>query len=166
MRGCTGRMDATTTISTPYSINRIYNKMDGFLYKNEHLAIKSYWRSGGIAPRLLNLSTRRRLVVSFTPRQLYPQGKNPWYPLDRRLGGSQNRSGRGGEEKNSQPLPGFEPPDHLARSPALYHWANSNFKVDDTWRSYRDMRSSYELQSVKLQAGHNLEHLDNGTRHA
>jgi hypothetical protein len=39
-----------------------------------------------------------------------PQGNNPWYPLDRRLGGPQNRSGRGGEERNSQPLPGLEPP--------------------------------------------------------
>jgi hypothetical protein len=28
--------------------------------------------------------------------------------LDRRLGGPQSRSGRGGEEKNSQTLPGFE----------------------------------------------------------
>jgi hypothetical protein len=42
-------------------------------------------------------------------RPLYPQGKNPRYPLDRRLGGPQSRSGRGVEEKNSQPLPGFEP---------------------------------------------------------
>jgi hypothetical protein len=41
-------------------------------------------------------------VVSFTTRPLYPQGKSPWYPLDRRLGGPQSRSGRGGEEKNSQ----------------------------------------------------------------
>jgi hypothetical protein len=39
-----------------------------------------------------------------------PQGKNPWYPLDRRLGGHQSRSEHGGEEKNFQPLPGFEPP--------------------------------------------------------
>jgi len=38
------------------------------------------------------------------------QGRNPWYPLDRRLGGPQNRSGHGGEEKNSQPLPGPKPP--------------------------------------------------------
>jgi hypothetical protein len=30
--------------------------------------------------------------------------------LDRRLGGAQSRSGSGGEEKNSQPLPGLEPP--------------------------------------------------------
>jgi hypothetical protein len=35
------------------------------------------------------------------------QGKSPWYPLDRRLGGPQSRSGRGGEEKNSQPPPGM-----------------------------------------------------------
>jgi hypothetical protein len=49
-------------------------------------------------------------VVSFTPRPLYSHGKSPWYPLDRRLGGPQSRSGRGGEEKNSQPLPGLETP--------------------------------------------------------
>jgi hypothetical protein len=59
-----------------------------------------------------DLGTIWRWVVSFTPWPLYPQGKSPWYPLDKRLGGSQNRSGRGGE-KNSQPLPGLEPPDPL-----------------------------------------------------
>jgi hypothetical protein len=37
------------------------------------------------------------------------QGKSPWYLLDRRLGGPQSRSGRGGEEKNSQPPLGIEP---------------------------------------------------------
>jgi hypothetical protein len=39
-----------------------------------------------------------------------PQGKSPCYPLDRRLGGPRSRSGRDSEEKNSQPLPGLEPP--------------------------------------------------------
>jgi len=48
-------------------------------------------------------------VDSFTPRTLYSQGKSPWYLLDRSLGRSQSRSGRGGEEKNSQPLPELEP---------------------------------------------------------
>jgi len=50
------------------------------------------------------------------PQPLYPQGKSPWYPLDRRLGGPQSCSGHGGEEKNSQPPPGIEPlnPDHPA----------------------------------------------------
>jgi hypothetical protein len=63
-----------------------------------------------LAPRILNLGTRWKWVVSFTPWPLYLQWKRPWYPLDRRLGGSQIRSGRGGEEKNSQPLPVLEPP--------------------------------------------------------
>jgi hypothetical protein len=43
------------------------------------------------------------------PASLLP-GKEPQYPLDRRVGGPQSRSGHGGEEKNSQPLPGLEPP--------------------------------------------------------
>jgi hypothetical protein len=38
-----------------------------------------------------------------------PQGKSPWYPLDRRLCGPQSRAARRGEEKNSQPPPGIEP---------------------------------------------------------
>jgi hypothetical protein len=50
-------------------------------------------------------------VVSFKLRSLYPEGKSPWYPLDRRLGvPPQSRSGHGGEQKNSQPLPGLKPP--------------------------------------------------------
>jgi hypothetical protein len=51
-----------------------------------------------------------------------PPGKEPWFPLDRRLGGPQSRSGRGGEEKNSQPPSGIEPqnPSRPARSLALY----------------------------------------------
>jgi hypothetical protein len=50
-----------------------------------------------------------------------PPEKSPWYPLDRRLSGPQSRSGRGGEEKNSQLPPGIEPynPDRPAHSPAL-----------------------------------------------
>jgi hypothetical protein len=43
------------------------------------------------------------LVVSFAPLPVYPQGKSPWYPLERRLAASQNHSGCVGEEKNSQP---------------------------------------------------------------
>jgi hypothetical protein len=38
-----------------------------------------------------------------------PHANSPCYPLDRRLGGTQSLSGHGGEEKNSQPLPGLEP---------------------------------------------------------
>jgi hypothetical protein len=39
--------------------------------------MKTYWGSGGIAARILDLGTRWRSVVSFTPRPLYSQGKSP-----------------------------------------------------------------------------------------
>jgi hypothetical protein len=35
------------------------------------------WWSGGIAPRILNLGTRWRSVVSFTPLPLFPQERTP-----------------------------------------------------------------------------------------
>jgi hypothetical protein len=59
---------------------------------SKHHTTKTYWESGGIAPRILDPSARWRWMVSFTPRPLYPQGKSPWYPLDRRLGGLQNEA--------------------------------------------------------------------------
>jgi hypothetical protein len=46
-------------------------------------------------------------VVSFTPQPFYLRGKSPRDPLDRRLSGPQNRSGRRGEEKLLT-LPGLE----------------------------------------------------------
>jgi hypothetical protein len=49
-----------------------------------------------MAPRILNLRTRSRGVLSFTPR-----GKSLRYPLNRSLGGTPSRSGRGGQEKKS-----------------------------------------------------------------
>jgi hypothetical protein len=75
----------------------------------KHHAMEAYWGSGGTAPRILDLDTRWRWVVSFTTRPLYLQGKSTWYPLDSRLGGPQSRSGRGGKEKNSQLPPGIQP---------------------------------------------------------
>jgi hypothetical protein len=71
--------------------------------------MKAYWGNGGIAPHILNLGTRRRLMVSFTHRPPYSQRKIPRYPPNKRLGGPQNKSGRGGEEKDSKPLPVLEP---------------------------------------------------------
>jgi hypothetical protein len=57
----------------------------------------AYWGSGGIPHAFLTSALDRG---EWSPR----------YPLDRWLDGSQSRSGCGGEEKNSQPLPGLEPP--------------------------------------------------------
>jgi hypothetical protein len=61
-------------------------------------------------------------MASFTLRPLYRRLKVAQYPLDRRLGGHQSRSGGGEEEKNSQPPPGIKPPnpDHPAHSQSLY----------------------------------------------
>jgi len=67
----------------------------------KHQAIKTYWESGDIGQRTLDLGTRWRWVVSFTPWPPYRRGKSPRYPFDRRLGGPQSRSGLGGKEKKS-----------------------------------------------------------------
>jgi hypothetical protein len=72
--------------------------------------MKACWGSRDIAPLILDLGTIWRLVFSFTLRPLYPQGKIAWNSLDRRLGGPQSRSGCCGEDEDSQPLPGLEPP--------------------------------------------------------
>jgi hypothetical protein len=87
---------------------RVGNKLSLCLTK--YHGMNTYGGIGGTAPRIPDLGTRWRWVVSFTPRSFTPQGKKPPNSLDRRLGGPQRRSGRGGEEKNFQPLPGLEPP--------------------------------------------------------
>jgi hypothetical protein len=57
------------------------------VFLTKHHAMKAYWGSGGITPLIIDLGTRWRWVVSFTPRPLYPQGKSSWYPFGKRLGG-------------------------------------------------------------------------------
>jgi hypothetical protein len=57
--------------------------------------MKAYGGSGCIDPHFLTLGTSGQLHA---PAALSP-GKEPPYPLDRRLSGPQSRSGRLGEEK-------------------------------------------------------------------
>jgi hypothetical protein len=76
--------------------------------------MNTYWGSGVQLHAFFSLGTRWMWVVSFTPQPLYPQGKSPWYPMERGMGGPQSQSGRGGEEKNSQLLPG---PEHAIIQP-------------------------------------------------
>jgi hypothetical protein len=54
-----------------------WKKVKLSLCLTKHHAMKTYWGSGGIAPRITDLGTRWRWVVNFTPRPLYPQGKAP-----------------------------------------------------------------------------------------
>jgi hypothetical protein len=70
---------------------------------NYALRDEGVWGSGCIDSHFLDLGTSWRWVVSFTPRPLYPREKSPRYPLDRRLGGLQSRSGRFGEGKIFDP---------------------------------------------------------------
>jgi hypothetical protein len=80
------------------------------LFLTQHHAMKTYWGGGDISPRILYLGTRGGEWPASRPGHFTPQGKSLWYPLDRRLDGLQSRSGHGGEEKNSQLLPGLETP--------------------------------------------------------
>jgi hypothetical protein len=55
--------------------------------------------SGGTAPCILNLDTRRRRMVNFRHRPLYTLSL--LYSLNRRISRLQSRSGHGSEEKKS-----------------------------------------------------------------
>jgi hypothetical protein len=77
---------------------------------NYALRLEGVWGSGCIDPRFLDPGTSWRLVISFTPRPIYPR-----FQLDRRLGGPQNRCGCCGEPKivyptwNSNSDPSVQP---------------------------------------------------------
>jgi hypothetical protein len=75
------------------SLKQIKVKVKLYLcfFLTEHHVMQAYWRSGGIAPRILDLGTRCRRVVGFTSRPLYAQ-RTRWCPLDRRLGEPQSRT--------------------------------------------------------------------------
>jgi hypothetical protein len=88
---------------TPISATQLKVKLSLPLCLTYHRAMKTYWRSRGIAPHILDLGTSWIWVVSFTPRQLYIQEKDPQYPLNMRVVGHQSWSGHGVEEKNFQP---------------------------------------------------------------
>jgi len=46
--------------------------------------VTGYWKHGGNAPSILNLSTRWRWIVSFMLHFLYPWGKSSQNPVDKR----------------------------------------------------------------------------------
>jgi hypothetical protein len=94
--------------------------------------MKAYWRSGGIAPHILDLGTRWRWVVSFTPPATLPPGKakSPWYT--HWIGGWVGpKAGLDAvvKRKTFPASAGTRTPDHPARVPVLYHWAISAMKA-------------------------------------
>jgi hypothetical protein len=102
-------------------------------------ALEALGVRGGIAPT--HSRPRHEMGVGsqrHAPAALYSRGKDPRYPLYRRLGGPQSRSGHRGYRKNPLPLPGIESrsPGRPARSQTLY------------WLSYSAPSTSYELQFI------------------
>jgi hypothetical protein len=79
-----------------------------------------------IDPCSLDLGSRWRWLVSFTPRPPYPRGKNPQCPLDTRLCGPQIRSGRCEEEKKR---PARSQSLHRLRYPGASRWQD-NIKIN------------------------------------
>jgi hypothetical protein len=76
-------------------------------------------------------------VVSFASLPLYPRGKSPRYPLDRRLGGPHSRSGRFGEEKILDPT-GIRTPtprssSTVANRYTAYLWKFSYKVISRNW---------------------------------
>jgi hypothetical protein len=74
-----------------------------------HHAVKAYWVVGIQVEAFLTSVLSGSEWSASRPSYFTPRGKKPRYPLDRRLGMPQNRSGRGGEEKISLFLLGIEP---------------------------------------------------------
>jgi hypothetical protein len=79
-------------------------------------------------------STRVIRVVSFTPRPLYTGGKRSRYPLERRLGESQSRSGHRGEENVPDPTGNRHP------TPSVVQQVTSRY-TDSAYVTYRILLS-------------------------
>jgi hypothetical protein len=73
----------------------------------------------------MDLGTRWRWVVSFTPRTHHFRRKNRPYPLYRRLDGYQNRSGNGAKQTNFLPCRKSSS-GRPGRSPSLYQLSYPN----------------------------------------
>jgi hypothetical protein len=97
---CCYRPEGCSVFETCLSTSQV--KFSPFL-THSALRHEGVWGSGCIDPHFLDLGTSWRWVVSLTPQPLYPRGKSPRYPLDRRLGGPQSQSGKFEEEKILDP---------------------------------------------------------------
>jgi hypothetical protein len=81
--------------------------------------------------------------------QLHRRGNSPRYLFDKRLGGPQSRSGRGGEEKNSCPSRESNP-DRPARILVAY---SLHFTVQGVWPS--EQRSLFVICTERMKLMHN-----------
>jgi hypothetical protein len=82
------------------------------LFLTEHQSMEAYWRSGCIAPRILDLGARWRWVISFTARPPGTHWIGGWVGL---------RAGLDAEVKRKFPSPCWYT-NPRSSSPELYHW--------------------------------------------
>jgi hypothetical protein len=112
--------------------------------------MKTYgeWRYRSV---ILDLSTRRRSVVSFTPRLLYFQGNSPRYPLYKRLVEPQSRSAGWGIDKNPLPPPFSQPLYQLSYTGSqLYRFEQQLNLLDKFW-CRQPVPKATEMHPVALQ---------------
>jgi hypothetical protein len=72
-------LNATLVSSYIRLTNKVQVTINLSLCLTKHHDMKTYWESGAVAPRILNLGDRWRWVVSFTHPPVYPRRKNPRY---------------------------------------------------------------------------------------
>jgi hypothetical protein len=115
--------------------------------RNEHcckvVPVNVYGGSGCIDPYFLDLGISRRWAVSYTPQPLYPRGKKPWYPLQRRLGGPQSRYGQHGEEKILDPTGTWTPTPWPS---SLQPVAIPTYAIPAPWCSIKEAKSFHKLK--------------------
>jgi hypothetical protein len=90
---------------------------------SEALCHRDVWGSECIDARFPHLNTSWRWAVNFTTWPLYPRGKSPQYPLDRKLHRSQIRSGWIGGIKILDPAVTRTPTTWLSSPSPVAFWA-------------------------------------------
>jgi len=62
-----------------------------------------------VPPLIINLKSKQKQVVNFTPLLIYPPKRDPQYHTHWRVGWLQSQVGDLEGEKNYLPLPGLKP---------------------------------------------------------
>jgi hypothetical protein len=106
-------------------------------------AMKAYRGGRSRVPLILNLGTRRRPVATFTLRSLTP-GKEPRYPLNRRMGGPHSQTEWFYRKENLFSRPGFEPvPSSPWPRSQLLYTCKKTVKISSSCRDHASSVTSH-----------------------
>jgi hypothetical protein len=133
---CVSLICFTHVLSSPIAIKV---KLSLCLIKHQAWIHIGEWR---YSSTIFDLGTKWRWVVSFVLLLLYPSGSSPRYPLDRRLGGPQNRSERNQRKKKLAPAGN--------RTPAVRRYCYTGFPLPDvTCESAGNAAVAYRASRVR-----------------